>query len=210
MTIRLVMELIGTVAFALSGAMVAVQKKLDLLGIIVLGEVTAVGGGMFRDLLIGCTPPVLFREPVYVSTALAAVLLFFVLLKCRIVSKEFLETEMYEWFMNLFDAVGLGAFTVVGIDAAIQAGFTNYLFLQIFLGVLTGVGGGVMRDVMAGTTLFILKKHVYACASFVGACVYVGLLRVAAENIALVVSALLIVGIRLCARRYKWNLPGIE
>lgn len=165
---------------------------------------------MFRDLLIGCTPPVLFREPVYVSTALAAVLLFFVLLKCRIVSKEFLETEMYEWFMNLFDAVGLGAFTVVGIDAAIQAGFTNYLFLQIFLGVLTGVGGGVMRDVMAGTTPFILKKHVYACASFAGACVYVGLLRVAAENIALVVSALLIVGIRLCARRYKWNLPGIE
>ncbi len=210
MTIRLVMELIGTVAFALSGAMVAVQKKLDLLGIIVLGEVTAVGGGMFRDLLIGCTPPVLFREPVYVSTALAAVLLFFVLLKCRIVSKEFLETEMYEWFMNLFDAVGLGAFTVVGIDAAIQAGFTNYLFLQIFLGVLTGVGGGVMRDVMAGTTPFILKKHVYACASFAGACVYVGLLRVAAENMALVVSALLIVGIRLCARRYKWNLPGIE
>ena len=210
MTIRLVMELIGTVAFALSGAMVAVQKKLDLLGIIVLGEVTAVGGGMFRDLLIGCTPPVLFREPVYVSTALAAVLLFFVLLKCRIVSKEFLETEMYEWFMNLFDAVGLGAFTVVGIDAAIQEGFTNYLFLQIFLGVLTGVGGGVMRDVMAGTTPFILKKHVYACASFAGACVYVGLLRVAAENIALVVSALLIVGIRLCARRYKWNLPGIE
>ena len=210
MTIRLVMELIGTVAFALSGAMVAVQKKLDLLGIIVLGEVTAVGGGMFRDLLIGCTPPVLFREPVYVSTALAAVLLFFVLLKCRIVSKEFLETEMYEWFMNLFDAVGLGAFTVVGIDAAIQGGFTNYLFLQIFLGVLTGVGGGVMRDVMAGTTPFILKKHVYACASFAGACVYVGLLRVAAENIALVVSALLIVGIRLCARRYKWNLPGIE
>jgi len=204
------MELIGTVAFALSGAMVAVQKKLDLLGIIVLGEVTAVGGGMFRDLLIGCAPPVLFREPVYVSTALAAVLLFFVLLKCRIVSKEFLETEMYEWFMNLFDAVGLGAFTVVGIDAAIQAGFTNYLFLQIFLGVLTGVGGGVMRDVMAGTTPFILKKHVYACASFAGACVYVGLLRVAAENIALVVSALLIVEIRLCARRYKWNLPGIE
>ena len=130
MTIRLVMELIGTVAFALSGAMVAVQKKLDLLGIIVLGEVTAVGGGMFRDLLIGYTPPVLFREPVYVSTALAVVLLFFVLLKCRIVSKEFLETEMYEWFMNLFDAVGLGAFTVVGIDAAIQAGFANYLFLK--------------------------------------------------------------------------------
>ena len=181
-----------------------------MLGLLVRGEVTAVGGGKFRDLLIGCTPPVLFREPVYVSTALAAVLLFFVLLKCRIVSKEFLETEMYEWFMNLFDAVGLGAFTVVGIDAAIQAGFTNYLFLQIFLGVLTGVGGGVMRDVMAGTTPFILKKHVYACASFAGACVYVGLLRVAAENIALVVSALLIVGIRLCARRYKWNLPGIE
>lgn len=210
MTIRLVMELIGTVAFALSGAMVAVQKKLDLLGIIVLGEVTAVGGGMFRDLLIGYTPPVLFQEPVYVSTALVAVLLFFVLLKCRIVSKEFLETEMYEWFMNLFDAVGLGAFTVVGIDAAIQAGFANYLFLQIFLGVLTGVGGGVMRDVMAGTTPFILKKHVYACTSFAGACVYVGLLRVTAENIALVISALLIVGIRLCARRYKWNLPGIE
>lgn len=122
---------------------------------------------------------------------------------------EALESEMYERVMNLLDAIGLGAFTVVGIDTAIENGFGEYHFLMIFLGVITGVGGGILRDMMAGVTPAVLRKHVYACASIAGAVSYVLLIDVCGNNAAMVVSALLVVMIRILARKYKWNLPRV-
>lgn len=200
-------EMIGTIAFACSGAMVAIEKQLDLLGVIVLGVVTAVGGGMTRDLLIGKQPPTLFVNPVYVWVAFLSVMVLFCIVKfCRI-SWKILESERYEKVLNLMDAIGLGAFTVVGIDTAIAAGFEDYYFLMIFLGVITGVGGGLLRDIMAGETPAILKKHVYACASLAGAVSYVGLLPVIGDDAALIISAVLVVVIRVLARHYHWNLP---
>ena len=150
-TVFFIVEIIGTVAFACSGAMVAIKKNLDLLGIIVLGVTTAVGGGMIRDILIGIHPPALFTNPVYVMAAFVAVLCLFLIIKCRCITIEALSSLWYERVMNILDAVGLGAFTVVGIDTAITAGFGEYNFLMIFLGVITGVGGGVLRDIMAST-----------------------------------------------------------
>ena len=109
--------------------------------------------------------------------------------------------------MNIFDAVGLAAFTVTGIDTAMMAGYGDYRFLSIFLGVLTGVGGGVLRDIMAGQTPYILKKHVYACASLAGALFYVYLSDFLGESISMVAAAFLVVLIRLLATRYCWDLP---
>lgn len=200
-------EMIGTIAFACSGAMVAIKKRLDLLGVVVLGVTTACGGGMLRDLIIGKTPPTLFREPVYVTVAFAAVLFLFFIIRFQKLSLELLSSEHYEGVMNLFDAVGLGAFTVVGIDVAVEAGYGEYGFLVVFLGVITGVGGGILRDIMAGETPYILKKHVYASASIAGALVYVWLLKAAPSDAAIVASALLVVLIRMLARHYRWNLP---
>lgn len=202
-----IIEMIGTAAFACSGGMVAIRKHLDLLGIIVLGVTTAVGGGMIRDLIIGIQPPTLFIKPVYVWMAFLSVLILFIIVRfCRI-TLEVLESESYERVMNLLDAVGLGAFTVVGIDTAIEAGFGDYRFLMIFLGTITGVGGGILRDIMAGQTPAVLKKHVYACASIAGAMCYVGFMDVMGNDLAMVISALLVVVIRILARKYKWNLP---
>ena len=206
-SVFLIVELLGTVAFALSGAMVAIRKQLDLLGIVVLGGITAVGGGMIRDLLIGINPPTLFVKPVYVTAAFVAVLSLFLIIKFGGITMQMLESEGYESIMNLFDAIGLGAFTVVGIDTAIEAGFRDYTFLIIFLGVITGVGGGLLRDMMADVTPAVLKKHIYACASLAGAVCYVLLLDVVSDGLRLVISASLVVVIRLLARKYKWNLP---
>ncbi len=200
-------EMVGTVAFACSGAMVAIKKELDLLGVIVLGVTTAVGGGMIRDLLIGCTPPALFVDPIYVLTAFASVMILFCAMRSRRMPMSVLEAPAYEGIFNLLDAIGLGAFTVVGIDTAIEAGFASYHFLMIFLGVITGVGGGILRDIMAGQTPAVLKKHVYACASIAGAVCYVALLQVIGMDAAMMVSAVLVVVIRVLARHYKWNLP---
>lgn len=206
-TMFFVIEIIGTIAFACSGAMVAIRKQLDLLGIIVLGVTTAVGGGMVRDLIIGVHPPTLFVNPVYVLMAFISVMVLFAFVRFRRMSMNVLESVTYERIMNLLDAIGLGAFTVVGIDTAIEAGFGDYRFLMIFLGVITGVGGGVLRDIMAGQTPAVLKKHIYACASIAGAICYVLLLDVLSADTAMVISAVLVVVIRVLARHYKWNLP---
>lgn len=207
MDVFFLMEMIGTVAFACSGAMVAIEKRLDLLGIIVLGETTAVGGGMIRDIIIGIHPPALFVDPIYVIASFVSVMVLFVAVKYFYQSADILESPMYEAVLNLLDAIGLGAFTVVGIDTAVGAGFGEYKFLMIFLGVITGVGGGILRDMMAGQTPAVLRKHVYACASIAGAVCYVILMNYTGEGPAMVVSAILVTVIRVLARHYKWNLP---
>lgn len=206
-TIFFIIEVVGTIAFACSGAMVAIEKRLDLLGVVVLGVTTAVGGGMMRDILIGIHPPTLFMKPVYVTMAFVAVMVLFVVIRYRAMPVEVLSSITYERVMNLLDAVGLGAFTVVGIDTAIDAGYGGYHFLMVFLGVITGVGGGILRDIMAGQTPYVLKKHVYASASIAGAVCYVLFLDLIPQEMAMVISAVLVVVIRLLARHYKWNLP---
>ncbi len=206
-TVFFIVEVLGTIAFACSGAMVAIRHQLDLLGVVVLGVTTAVGGGMLRDLIIGVHPPSLFVNPVYAMMAFFTVLLLFVIVRFSPMTMAVIESLTYERVMNLVDAVGLGAFTVVGIDTAIAHGFAGYGFLTIFLGVITGVGGGILRDIMAGETPAVLRKHVYASASIAGAFCYVWLMRWFGTDSAMVISALLVVLIRVLARHYRWNLP---
>lgn len=205
-----IVEIIGTIAFASSGAMVAVRKRLDLFGIIVLGVITAVGGGMLRDLMIGNIPPNMFRNPVYVLAAFLTVLVLFLLFRCWPFLLGSRYIEGYEKIMNTLDAIGLGAFTVIGIDTGVEAGYGDYHFLIIFLGVITGIGGGILRDIMAGETPYVLKKHIYACASIAGACLYVVLLQVTRSDSAMIGSALLVVAIRILASHFRWDLPGID
>lgn len=202
-----IMEMIGTVAFAFSGAMVAIRKELDLLGVLVLGVTTAAGGGMIRDVLIGIHPPVLFVKPVYVTVAIVSVLILFFWIRIQYSALEILSSIWYERILNLSDAIGLGVFTVVGVNTAIRSGYGNYFFLKIFLGVITGVGGGLLRDMMATETPYILKKHVYACASIAGALCYVAFYDLLGADISMVACTILVVLIRLLARHYKWNLP---
>ncbi len=203
-------EIIGTIAFASSGAMVAVRKRLDLFGIIVLGVITAVGGGMLRDLMIGNIPPSMFKNPVYVLAAFLTVIVLFLLFRRWpfLLASHYMEE--YERVMNILDAIGLGAFTVIGIDTGIEAGYGDYYFLVIFLGVITGIGGGILRDIMAGETPFVLKKHIYACASISGACLYVFLLQFFRSDFTMVVSACLVILIRVLASHFRWNLPGVK
>ncbi|WP_312440839.1 trimeric intracellular cation channel family protein [Lacrimispora sp.] len=200
-------EVVGTIAFASSGAMVAIKKQLDLLGVIVLGVTTAVGGGMLRDIIIGNVPPALFKDPIYVLLAFITVMLLFIIVRLNQKILDGRSLETYEKVMNIFDAIGLGAFTVVGIDTAVLSGYGDYHFLIIFLGVITGVGGGILRDIMAGQTPYVLRKHIYACASIAGAILYAWLMNFMDGNIAMLTGACSVVLIRLMATRYCWNLP---
>lgn len=206
-TIFFLVEAAGTIAFASSGAMIAIKKNLDLLGVIVLGVTTAVGGGMLRDIIIGNVPPTLFKDPIYVLLAFITVMVLFMIVRCNQQILASRSIESYEKVMNIFDAVGLGAFTVTGIDTGVLAGYGDFHFLIIFLGVITGIGGGILRDIMAGQTPFILKKHVYACASIAGALAYVFLMEFINESAAMLTGAFLVILIRMLAAHYCWDLP---
>ncbi len=206
-SILFALEVVGTIAFASSGAMVAIDKNLDLLGVIVLGVTTAVGGGMIRDIIIGNIPPNLFLNPIYVLMALITVIILFFLIRFHSYLLSGKHRILYDKVMNLFDAIGLGAFTVVGVDTAIQAGFGDYRFLSAFLGVITGVGGGILRDIMANQTPYILCKHVYASASIIGALLYIALPDYFPPRASMIICSAVVVTIRLLAAKYRWNLP---
>ena len=152
-----VMEIIGTVAFASSGAMLAIQKEMDLFGVCVLGATTSVGGGMIRDVLLGKLPPGIFGQPVYLLTALGVSVALFCLIywKRNLFKGGF--APAYDRVMLLFDAIGLAVFTVVGINTAWGAGY-HERFLPAFVGVITGVGAAG-RD-GPGKTLYFYETCV--------------------------------------------------
>jgi len=200
-------ELVGTVAFALSGALLAIQKKLDLFGVLLMGVITALGGGTIRDVLLGHTPPRMFYSFEYVALALLSSLAMFLIV--RATHGRFRQfTGTLDFFLVLCDAVGLGIFAVVGTQAGIAAGYGDNAFLCVFLGMTTGVGGGILRDVMCGDIPFVLHKHIYAVAAILGSGVFYLLtcLQVDGTLSSLVGMSVTIV-LRLLARHYRWNLP---
>lgn len=199
-----ILELIGTVAFSASGALTAMKKRMDLLGVIVLGVLTAVGGGIMRDIILGVTPPMAFRDPLNVIVAIVTAAIFF----CPAVRHRLTRSHVvFDIILLIMDSIGLGIFTVMGIWITLDFSPDRSTFLLLFVGVITGVGGGVLRDILAGNTPYILVKHVYACASLAGAIACVLFLRCLPNYIALILSVLLVLIIRLLSAHFRWNLP---
>ena len=202
-TVLLVLEIIGTAAFAVSGAFAGVRRDMDVFGVVILGLTTAVGGGVIRDLILGLTPPRTFQHPVYALLAIAVSVLVFLIARRGWTEKS---SGLYARVMLVMDSLGLGAFTVSAIGTAVGTGEDYGAFLLIFTGVVTGVGGGVLRDVLAGETPYIFRKHVYASASLLGAALCVALMPLG-ETAALALGMAATVVIRLLAAAFRWNLP---
>lgn len=273
-----IMELVGTVAFAASGALTAIQRRMDLFGVNVLGVTTAVGGGMIRDLILGQNPPAMFLNSTYAVTAIVTSTILFFCVSFRRShgmkhdgGPEMMrsaerhdqvemmqgagcreEAEMihgaghheqagmpngserrdqplrhaedarfhrgayvglprgYDLLLLIGDTIGLGIFTVVGSYAAVRAGYGDNRFLILFVGVLTGVGGGMLRDIMAGNMPYILVKHVYAVASLAGALTFTLLLPHLPRLGCMVAGAAVVMVIRFLAAYYHWNLPRVQ
>ena len=203
-TVLLVLEIIGTVSFALSGAMTALQKRMDLFGVVILGLTTAVGGGVIRDLVLGQTPPATFQNPLYALVAVGtSLVVFFSFVRHLLERKQ----HIYEITLLLMDSLGLAVFTVVGIQTAYRLADNHNAFLLLFVGVITGIGGGILRDVMAGNTPYIFVKHFYASASLIGAAVCIILWPLLGDTVSMLLGAVLLVALRLCAARFHWSLP---
>ena len=208
--ILLVLEIVGTIAFAVSGAFVAIKARFDIFGVLVIGCITAVGGGITRDMLIGSVPPAIFSKLYIVGIAALTSLVVFIL--AYIKRKKFDEIrERIEHINNIFDAIGLAAFTVMGTELAFTNGISSNVFLSVTLGVLTGVGGGLLRDILTETSPYIFKKHVYAVVAIFGALLYYLIRRYTNNTVLPSVTAMLfIIGIRLLATKYRWSLPKVQ
>jgi len=196
-TVLYFLDLLGTAAFAASGALAGVQRRMDLLGVVVLALVTAVGGGTIRDVLLGTVPPFCFNDENYLYLSIVVALLVFYFHH----SLDFLHRPLL-----YFDALGLGTFLVIGTGKALA--YNHGFLVAVMMGVMTATAGGVTRDVLSDQVPFILQKEIYATACIVGGILYYILYKMGInESLVAVIAALVVVIIRVIAIHRHWSLP---
>lgn len=190
--------------------MVAIGANLDIFGVVFVGCITAVGGGMVRDIILGINPPSAFLN--YYICFIAMIVSIIVFVIAYINRQKFSLFRMkIEYVNNFFDAVGLAAFSVTGAEVGYIHGFSDNGFIIVVIGMITGVGGGIFRDILTDTTPYVLKKHIYALASISGSLLYFILRKYFNYSPLLSVWAMLsVIVIRMLATKYRWSLPKIQ
>ena len=196
-----VLDLFGTMAFAVTGAFKAIEHKADIVGIIILATITGVAGGTIRDVILGKALPNSLIDPFYVIiTVTSAIIIFLLHSKMKKHWNVFLK----------FDAIGLGVFTVIGATFAYNMFGMNFLVI-VLSGMLTAIGGGILRDVFVSQTPIVFVKELYASASFLGAAVFYLVILLTNDVYAGTISGLLLAtGLRIVAMKYNWNLPKVK
>ena len=199
MTILYFFDLFGTFAFAVSGAILGIKKDMDIYGMLILAVSVGVGGGTMRDVLLSRTPPFVLTDINYMIVIAAATLIVF-FLNSKVIK------EMPMKALNIADAVGLGVFTSIGANVAVECNVEWYGI--IFFGVMTATAGGMIRDTLAGEVPFVLKKEVYASASIAGGILFIVLHRAnIGMNINILITSVIVTLIRIIAIYKNWNLP---
>ena len=195
-----ILDYLGTIAFAVTGATKAIGHQADIFGIIVLATVVGVAGGITRDVIFGRFPNA-FSDPIYIGLTVAVgVAMFFLYRRFK--------SKMETWLV--FDAVGLGVFSIIGASIAHQV--VGMEFLPMLLGgLITAIGGGILRDVFVREIPIIFVKEVYAVASVIGIVVFYSILSSDIEiQVASIVGIVVTTAIRLLAMKFKWNLPKVR
>ena len=194
-----VLDIMGTIAFAISGVLVAMDKRLDVFGVLIIAFVTAIGGGTLRDLLIGNTPVVWMRDSTYVLVIGITVILS-IIFSSRL---KYLRKSLF-----LFDTIGIGLFTMIGIDKGLEVGLLPVMCIA--LGTMTASFGGVLRDILCNEIPVIFRKEIYATACILGGIVYFLLVILnVPQKYSYVAAISTVIGIRLLAVKYRISLPNI-
>jgi len=198
MLLREIMENLGTASFAISGALAALNKRLDVFGVLVLTFATAIGGGTIRDIMIGNTPVAWMKDQ-------QAIMVVFTAYLFTLLFRKYLQ--FFPRTLAIFDAIGLGFATVVGLQRGLEAGLNPSVCVA--LGMVTGCFGGVLRDVLLNEIPLVFRKDIYASASLLGGSLYFvfsawDLVASAAATL----SVMVVVGVRLAAMQWKWDLPN--
>lgn len=192
-------DILGTIAFAISGVLVAMEKRLDLFGVLIIAFVTAIGGGTLRDLLIGNTPVGWMHDLTYVVTIFISVV-FAILFVNKL---KYLRKSLF-----LFDTIGIGLYTMVGVEKGLEAELLPVIC--VFLGTMTACFGGVIRDILCNEIPVIFRKEIYATACILGALSYFLIIQFPVKNeYAYIAAILVVILLRLLAVRFKITLPSI-
>ena len=204
-----VAEVIGVIAFALSGAMIAMDRGLDLFGVAFLTVINSFGGGIMRDIIIGEIPPKMFYSFEYLLYALASAVVILVI--AAVFKEKFFRNRLaIDKAINIFDAIGLGTFAIIGVRAGITAGFQDNAFLCVFLGMTTGIGGGILRDLLSREKPLVLVKQIYAIAAIFGGLLYYFMQKFDINNtVSIIIPVVFVVVIRMLAAHFRWDLPRI-
>jgi uncharacterized membrane protein YeiH len=193
----LILNLVGTFAFGLSGGILGVRKTMDLFGVLVLSVATGLGGGIIRDLLLGHVPPATLIDWPFLAAASVAGLLVFL---------DFRQIVRWNRFVTAFDAIGLAIFTVTGTTIALSAGLGPVP--AVLLGMLTGIGGGALRDVLAAEVPLVLRSEIYAVASLLGAVIIIVADQVQALGpVVEVLAAVATFSLRMISVWRGWKIP---
>ena len=196
-----VLDLFGTMAFAVTGAFKAIEKKFDIVGIIILATITGVAGGTIRDIIIGKVPPNSIADPAYIAITVATGIVIFLL---------FSRLKKHWNLFLKFDAIGLGVFTIIGATFAYNIFGLNFLAIA-FAGIVTAIGGGILRDVFVQDTPIIFVKELYASASFIGVVVFYFILVLDGSlYLATILGIIITTGLRMVAMKFNWNLPRVH
>lgn len=200
MTIIYLLDLTGTFVFAISGILTATRNRLDWFGGLVIALVTAVGGGTLRDMMIGSTPVGWMQDVNYLLVILVgSILAFFFQPWVRRLRKT----------MFLFDSIGIGLFTILGLTKTLEAGLS--VPIAVLMGIVSAVFGGVVRDTLCNEVPLIFREEIYATACMFGGMVYVGMLGLGVgENVAIVSTVVFIIVLRILAVRFHWRLPSLK
>jgi len=195
-----ILDYLGTIAFAVTGASKAISHKADIFGIIVLATVVGVAGGITRDVIFGRFPTA-FSDPIYVGiTVITGITMFFLY--------SYFKKRMNIWL--IFDAIGLGVFSIIGASIAYQIVGLDFLSM-LFAGVITAIGGGILRDVFVRDIPIVFVKEVYAIASIIGIVIFYTVLSYGGDmQVASIIGIIAATGIRLLAMKYNWNLPRVK
>ncbi|MEZ4802385.1 MAG: trimeric intracellular cation channel family protein [Gelidibacter sp.] len=194
-----VIDILATTAFAISGASVAMNKRLDVFGVFIIAFVTSVGGGTVRDVLIGQTPVAWMTNMTYVYVILGATV-FTIIFQSKI---NYLRMSLF-----LFDTIGIGLYTVVGVEKGLMIGLNP--IICIALGTMTACFGGVIRDILCNEIPVIFRKEIYATACIAGGVVYFVLKQLPIDNnIIFVIAGAVVITIRLVAVKFKISLPSV-
>lgn len=194
------LDIIGTLAFAMSGAVTAMNKKLDPFGVFIIAFVTAVGGGTLRDIMIGSTPVGWMLDLNYVYVIIVGYILAIIFRK----KFDHLRKSLF-----LFDTIGLGIFTLIGLEKGINIGL--HPVICIALGTMTACFGGVIRDILCTEIPIIFRREIYATICILGGIVFFVLRKLNLESDVLyLTTSLVIISVRLMAVKFKWYLPTLE
>ena len=190
-------DIIGTAVFGVSGVLIAMERRMDVFGMLILAFVTGVGGGTLRDVLIGYIPVFWMRDHIYIVMIVVSVVI-------TLLFKNKMADQWGRWLL-LFDAIGLGVFTIIGIEKALRYELSPTI--AIILGTMTGSFGGVIRDILANKLPALFHKEIYATACIAGGTVYFLINSFMPDNLVIFITTVVVIAVRLLSLKYHWELP---